>query len=192
MPFSGKLLPLLGLYIALAIPLYAQRSAPVREGYDCTLVQNGITLKWTKVTATAGLKLPARQGNALLPRKYQIYTTPTGKLKAFMEATGKKHTDVILPFSEEPGCQVFSVQPSGTMSPELAAKFPELISLKGVARADKNATLRLDYNGSELNAEIIWKGVSYIIAPWKKGSRTYYLLYKKEDSGTEKKPFREK
>ncbi len=65
------------------------------------------------------------------------------------------------------------------MSPGLAAKYPELASLKGQGAEDKSASVRLDYDGKELNAEILWKGTYYIIAPGKKRTKTYYLVYRK-------------
>jgi len=85
----------------------------------------------------------------------------------------------------------FATTPSGTMSPELAAKFPQLVSLKGTNPQDQSATIRLNYDGSRLDAEMYIDGIPYILAPWKKNNVIYYLLYKKEDSGVQRKPLSE-
>lgn len=194
MRFFCKILSLSGLwlYLAALTPVCAQKAAPVRTAVSCNIVQNGLPLKWVRITAVAALKLPARQQTARLPRKYQVYTTDATKLRAFMQAAGKRPSAIVVPLPEDPGCGQFSVMPSGTMSPELASKFPEIVSLKGTSKEERSASLRLDYDGKELNAEIIWNGTSYIIAPWKKGKQIYYLVYRKEDSGTEKKPLTER
>jgi hypothetical protein len=103
-----------------------------------------------------------------------------------------KPGNIVLPVSADPSCIEAYVSNSGTMSAELAAKFPQLVSLKGNGVTDKSSTVRLDYDGAALNAEIISGGVSYIIEPWKKGSAIYYLLFRKEDSGVERKPLTER
>ncbi len=188
MSFVKKILLLNILSILLPVAIFAQLNT------GCSIKQNGIMLSWKHITATGKLKLPSKQASAQLPRKYSVYITDAAKLRKFLSAiknNANTQTEIVLPLSEQSGCAAFQVIPSGTLSPELSKKFPQLVSLKGTAVQDKNTSVRLDYNGSELNAEILQGGVSYIIAPWKKGKKTYYLVYKKEDSGVEKKPFEE-
>lgn len=153
-------------------------------GSACAATQEGITLTWRKVPAK-GLKLPAKYGTATLPRQYSIYTTDDKSLKDYMALAGRRGasaTEISLPSLVASGCTRFLVSGSGTLSPELAAKFPGLVSLKGNGIEDAGASVRLDFDGKLMNAEIRQQEAYYIIAPWKKGNRTYYLLYRKEDS----------
>lgn len=173
--------------------LHAQKTVPVSQAPGCSIVQHSRKLQWIPVKNPVGLGLPKQHGQAKLPSVYEVYRVDAASLRAFMKAIGKKDNDIMLPLPErEGGCTRFRTSPSGTMSPGLAARFPDIISLKGYGLADKGLSLRLDYDGQALHAEMIRNGVSYIIAPWKKGKRIYYLLYNKEHSGTERKPITER
>lgn len=181
MSLSYRLLLLFtALYLSFAAASYAQGSKST-----CSVTQNGVTLSWHRIEKTAALKLPVKKGKVKLPKRYTVFTTDAGSLHAILTAAKntKEQTHIVLPLSDITGCAGFKVETSGTMSPELAAKYPQLASLKGQGTEDKSASVRLDYDGKEMNAEILWKGTYYIIAPWKKGIRTYYLVYRKEDSG---------
>lgn len=172
---------LLSLMLTFGAGASAQSAA---AGAVCAATQDGITLTWRKVAAK-GLKLPARNGTATLPKRYSIYTTDEKSLQDYMALAGRRGasaTEISLPSLTAAGCIRFRVSGSGAMSPELAAKFPGLVSLKGNGVEDAGASVRLDYDGKLMNAEIRQQEGYYIIAPWKKGSRTYYLLYRKEDS----------
>jgi hypothetical protein len=158
----------------------------------CNSRMGKIALQWVKIQNVNALKLPAKKGTAKLPLKYTVYTINSPALKRYMMSLKAKPGNITLPVHGDPSCIEAYVSNSGTMSAELAAKFPQLVSLKGNGILDKSATVRLDYDGAALNAEIISGGVSYIIEPWKKGSIVYYLLYRKEDSGVERKPLTER
>jgi hypothetical protein len=151
-----------------------------------------VELQWVKIQNVKSLKLPAKNGTAKLPLKYTVFTVNGPALKKYMMSLKAKPGNIVLPVGGDPFCIEAYVANSGTMSAGLAAKFPQLVSLKGNGVKDKSATVRLDYDGAALNAEIISAGVSYIIEPWKKGSTIYYLLFKKEDSGVERKPLTER
>jgi|GEM_PF-1213125 len=150
----------------------------------CSYSANGIRLSWKRVANVAALQLPDSNGRARLPRKFEVYTADGARLRKYMMALNREksrdHT-ILLPLAEPGGCIPFLVQPAGTMSPELAAKYPQLVSLKGNGTREKGALLRLDYNGSELSAEISRNGQVYLITPWKRKKQVYYLVYKKED-----------
>jgi hypothetical protein len=178
-------LKLTGLYLLLGGSLYAQQNR-TSSSSACSITRDKVTLSWSRIANAAALKLPARKGNARLPRKYTVYTVDAGSLHTFLTAIkskGAEPSPIVLPLGTEAGCETFNVGTSGTMSPGLAAKYPELASLKGQGVTAKSASVRLDYDGKEMNAEIVWNGIYYIISPWKKGSKNYYLVYKKEDSG---------
>jgi hypothetical protein len=151
------------------------------------MTRDNVSLSWNKIANTAALKLPQQKGTTKLPKRYTVYTVDAGRLHTILTAIKSKGTEqspMVLPMPAEIGCATFNVSSSGTMSPGLAAKYPELASLKGQGAEAKSASVRLDYDGKELNAEILWGGTYYIVTPWKKKNKTYYLVYKKEDSGT--------
>jgi hypothetical protein len=85
------------------------------------------------------------------------------------------------------GCKGFSVTVSETMSPELAAKYPELASLKG--SAPDGSDLRLDWNGTAMRGQVINGGDTWFLEPTVLGSQTFYLIYHKNDAAATKKPF---
>ncbi|NQV51624.1 MAG: hypothetical protein HQ500_00485 [Flavobacteriales bacterium] len=74
------------------------------------------------------------------------------------------------------GLVSFLVVNAQTMSPELAAKFPEIRSYKGKS-ADGKLSVRLDTNEEGLFAEIIGTGTKHLISPILKGSKSYYAVY---------------
>lgn len=157
----------------------------------CNMRMEGLELEWVKVQDARSLKLPAKAGAAKLPLNYTVYTTNAYVLKKYISALKNKPGSIVLPGPGAMSCIPFHVSNSGTMSPELAARFPGIVSLKGYDAGHNSTTLRLDYDGKRLQAEMIIDGIAYILAPWEKKTATYYLLYKKEDSGTERKPWSE-
>lgn len=85
------------------------------------------------------------------------------------------------------GCTNFSVTVSSTMSPELAAKYPDIISLKGSSEA--GADLRLDWDGTQMRGQVILRGDTWLLEPFAAGGKTFYLVYHKADASATKKPF---
>lgn len=169
----------------------AQAVSPKNKSGACGIVSHSKVLSWTPVSAIKKIKLPSRNGQRKLPLQYLVYTTNEKQLKDFLMAVQSQPSvpyEIALP-SPGSACHVFALSNSGTMSAALSAKFPELVSLKGIAKEDKSAALRLDYDGKEMSAEITRMGKVYFISPWKKGKKVYYLVYKKEDAGIEKRPF---
>lgn len=158
----------------------------------CNSRTGNVELQWLKIQNVKSLKLPAKKGTAKLPLKYTVFTVNGPALKKYMMSLKAKQGSIALPVNNGQECLEAQVSNSGTMSAELAAKFPQIVSLKGSGINDKSATVRLDYDGAALNAEMISGGVSYIIEPWRKGSTIYYLLFRKEDSGVERKPLTER
>lgn len=168
------------------------QTSPQKNTMACNSRNGNIELQWLKIRNIKSLKLPAKKGTAKLPLKYAVYTVSGPALMKYMMSLKAKPGNITLPIGNDEQCIEVYVSNSGTMSAGLAAKFPQLVSLKGNGVKDKSATVRLDYDGAALNAEIISGGVSYIIEPWKKGSIIYYLLFRKEDSGVERKPLTER
>lgn len=169
----------------------AQAAAPKSKPGTCGIVSHSKVVDWVNISNVKKIKLPPKSGQRKLPLHYLVYTTNEKQLKDFLVAVKSQptvHFEIALP-SPDFACHIFSLTNSGTMSEALAAKFPELVSLKGISREDKSSGLRLDYDGKTMNAEVTWMGKTYFIAPWEKGKKVYYLVYKKEDTGIEKRPF---
>lgn len=158
--------------------------------YTCGFTTGGKTTAWQKITAVKQLKLQPVSGTAKIPAAYTVYTIPEKQLKQFLmavKAAPEYSMQFSLPLPENEDCQQFLLADAHTMAPALAAKYPQLVSLKGHAPGNRNATLRLDYDGANLRAELSREGTIYLLSPWKSGKKKYYLIYKKEDAGIEKR-----
>lgn len=191
MPIPAKKLLCLLMFVVLVSGTVAAQKTTVKNPLKCSIKNGSNTMQWLQVQNIASLKLPAKTGTTKLPLKYSVYTINNALLKQYLVGLKSKPAHVVLPMPSPTGCGEFTVMNSGTMSAELSAKYPEILSMKGSDVTNPSTLLRLDYNGTELNAEMNITGVPYIIAPWRKGKITYYLLYKKEDSGVARRPFSE-
>jgi len=124
-----------------------------------------------------------------LPLKYSVYTINNEQMQAFfksLKSAGQGLMNLPVPGH---GCQPFQVKNSGTMSAELAEKFPEMISLKGTAQQNTGGYARVDYDGKKLKVEITWDNETYYIQPWEEEGQLWYVLSDKKDTGYEKHPF---
>jgi len=135
----------------------------------------------------------AAQG-APLPKRFESYTISKEELDTFFAYAGKAKTacSFAVPLPEPLGCQYFTVTPSGTLPEALAAKFPGMAALKGTAVYNRNAELRLDYDGARMHAQVIWDDAVYLVMPVQRGNDVVYIIYNKKDSGEEKQPFERK
>lgn len=133
--------------------------------------------------------LDAEAKAANVPKKYNAYIVDAAEWKAFAQKVKERGpgevTGINLPLPT--GCTNFSVTVSSTMSPELAAKYPDIISLKGSSEA--GADLRLDWNGTAMRGQVILRGDTWLLEPFAAGDKTFYLVYHKADASTTKKPF---
>jgi|SRR5690606_16657174 len=148
-------------------------------------------LHWTFHNDASVLDWKHAEGKRKLPKKFQMFAVNKQELQAYLTAANVSGVQSIiaLPISEGIGCRRFEVSPSGTLSPELAKKYPQLISLKGVSAENEQADLRIDFDGEKMEAQINWNNQIFYISSWPAHSgELYYLVYKKEDSGRTKIP----
>ncbi|RYD57443.1 MAG: hypothetical protein EOP56_09045 [Sphingobacteriales bacterium] len=132
------------------------------------------------LTANADLQLPA---------VYKTYSLSESPLKRFFETAAQgKTVKTVVPLGGNTGCQLFNVKKSGTMSGPLADKYPGLVSLSGTG-INGTGDIRLDFDGTKMNGQVIWKNEAYLISPVTQGSKRYYIIYKKSDATDEKQPF---
>lgn len=124
-----------------------------------------------------------------VPNKYSAFSVDAAEWKAFAETLKRRGHDEVtglnIPLPQ--GCKNFSVTVSSTMSPELAAKYPDLISLKG--NSEDGADLRLDWNGAQMRGQVILRGDTWLVEPFAASGKTFYLVYHKADASATKKPF---
>lgn len=132
---------------------------------------------------------PATKKGKQLPKKYSVYQVDNNKLNEAFKKIKDGHGGTLNFPIPGNGCQAFTLVESGTLSKELAAKYPEIISLKGQALQNAANDARVDYNGKQLQVEINWDGEVYYITPWIEKGKLWYLLSSKKDTGYEKVPY---
>ncbi|PZF75028.1 hypothetical protein [Taibaiella soli] len=148
--------------------------------------KDSLQLEWYKVNNPLQSDVPTYT----LPTHFNTYAISTDRqLKAFFIKAKTTAAPFSMPLSGPDDCRAFTTQVSGTMSAELAAKYPEIVSLKGRSDANADADLRLDYDGNQMRGQIIWSGKVYIIDPVKYGNSTVYIVYDKNDTSVPKNSF---
>lgn len=123
-----------------------------------------------------------------LPTIYTAFTIDERALNIYMLQLKKSgNKEIIIPSSN--GCATYSLQEAGTMSPELAAQYPEIMSFKGSNTANPAETIRLDYDGTSLRASMSNATGVFLLDPFETKEGKYYLLFDAANSGIPKRPF---
>ena len=76
----------------------------------------------------------------------------------------------------------FELEDSGTMSPELAAKYPEMRSWRGVALADRAFSIRLDHSQKGFRASIRMHEGTALVEPYCPETKEAYIVFFKHDA----------
>lgn len=123
------------------------------------------------------------------PEKFLTYTLDVSSMKNYLSSVPElRDADfkgsapiIILPMADGTKAR-FRIWKSSVMAPELAQKFPQLITLTGQGIDDKYATIKLDFTELGFHAQIksIITGDFYI-DPYAKNDITHYIVYKKAD-----------
>lgn len=168
--------------------VFAQKAKAV---FVCKDKGTSYSNQWTLVADVKSLKLKPQSGSMKLPKKYHVFVVATAHLNTRLTELRMKGGTIELPLPDTSvsfgfNCETFKVENSGTMSPALNAKYPQIVSLKGFSLKNKNNTIRYDYNGIAQNISIIWNGINYLYVPYKSNNKTYYLLYNKMDDNNSK------
>lgn len=118
-----------------------------------------------------------------LPKEYSVLKAENEK--AFFAAAKKEGgtAAIQLPL----GCRKFRLSLSETMSPQMAERYPDLVSLKGVS--ENGADLRLDWDGTSMRGQIIEAGKSFLLEPRTDVGAHVYILYNKDNATTPRRPF---
>lgn len=153
----------------------------------CHFQAGRLDISWESVYDVRELQLPVTNGSDSLPSHFTAYKINKQSLFSHLQGlNGEPYTKRVIsvPVNDGTGCILFHLEPSGTLSPGLQKKFPDIKSWKGSSETDPAVQLRLDFDGKDIRAAIIQGEKIELISPWQDNQNvSYYLLYKKEDSG---------
>lgn len=125
----------------------------------------------------------------ILPKKYSTYLVSKAELKQFFVQIKNGNNDQIA-FPLPDACVTFSLKNSNAMDASLAAKYPEIMSLKGRSSNPDAQEARIDYDGNKLKAQIGYNRKTYILEPYTEtADKIVYLLWDKDDTGYPKAKF---
>ncbi|MCT2562419.1 reprolysin-like metallopeptidase [Chryseobacterium herbae] len=123
------------------------------------------------------------------PEKSQTYALDVAGMKSYFNSVPElKDTDlkdkapiILLPMPDGTKAK-FRIWKSSVMAPELAQKFPQLVTFTGQGVDDQYATIKLDFTELGFHAQIksVITGDTYI-DPYAKNNVNNYIIYKKSD-----------
>lgn len=123
------------------------------------------------------------------PEKFLTYTLDVAGMKSYFNSVPElRDTDfkdkapiIVLPMPDGTKAK-FRIWKSSVMAPELAQKFPQLVTLTGQGMDDKYATIKLDFTELGFHAQVksVMTGDLYI-DPYAKNDTDHYIIYKKND-----------
>ena len=131
---------------------------------------------WSEARAPLALN-----ANGPQPRVYRSVQLDVVRLRETLRAAVSDATPFALP-RPGGGFAEFVLEDSGTMSPELAARFPQIVSLRG-RDADGNA-VRVDLSDLGLQALVFDRDGSWIVQPNTFGDGSDYISFRRADSAT--------
>jgi len=76
---------------------------------------------------------------------------------------------------------LFDIVKSPVLMPELAKKYPNISSYKGISRENKKINIRFNLGANGFHASIYWKNNNIYIDPFAKGINDYYISYFTKD-----------
>ncbi len=131
---------------------------------------------------------------ATLPVHFKGYAINAGQLDSFFSYSRRPglRASFSVPLPAPLGCQYFEVSNADNMVGGLPDKYPHIVSLKGHAVNDRSASVRVDYDGYHMRAEITWGSAVYLVTPVQTKSGTVHIVYHKKDSREIKEPFEQK
>ncbi|MBL8301101.1 MAG: hypothetical protein JNN30_22415 [Rhodanobacteraceae bacterium] len=116
-----------------------------------------------------------------LPRAYRGLQLDVGQVRRSLLKAVAEGQPFALP-RPDGGFAEFMLEDSGTMSPELAAQYPEILSLRG-RDAEGNA-VRVDLSELGLQALVFDRHGSWIVQPNTYGNGSDYISFRRSDSAT--------
>ncbi len=141
--------------------------------------------QWEKAHPDVELKF--RKG-AALPLSYTIYRIDTQVLGDWLRRIPKMKEPqnweeagkLSLP-NPEGELLSFDLLNSPVMAPELAAKFPEIMTFRGKARNQAVTTLQCEFTPRGFTAQILSTKETYLIEPLENQGMNLYIVFRKTD-----------
>ena len=118
-----------------------------------------------------------------LPKNYTVFIASNEK--DFFQTAKKEGGMAALELPS--GCRQFRLSLSGTMTPQMMERYPDLVSLKG--NSENGADLRIDWDGTAMRGQIIENGKSYVLEPHASSGKHVYLFFSKDDVTVPSRPF---
>lgn len=123
------------------------------------------------------------------PEKFLTYTLDVDGMKNYFRSVPELRDNdlknnapiIVLPMPDGTKAK-FRIWKSSVMAPELAQKFPQLVTFTGQGIDDQYATIKLDFTELGFHAQIksVVNGDNYI-DPYAKNNINHYIIYKKSD-----------
>lgn len=132
--------------------------------------------RWSEAAATIALDAQGPQ-----PQRYRSLQLDLDATREALREAVAAASPFALPHPDG-GMAEFVLEDSGTMSPGLAARFPQIVSLRG-RDADGNG-VRVDLSDLGLQAMVFDRDGSWIVQPVRLGTGRDYISFRRSDSAT--------
>ncbi len=149
---------------------------------SCNSTQKANNVKNELWTYTSSKEL---EQNDLMPKEYLVLEFNNTLLEEKLDES--KTPQITLPTLDRSFINI-NLRGSGTMSSELAKKFPNIKSYLGEGVGNSSIKVRIDKNSSGLFAMIVKDGETYFVNPVEKGS-LIYIVYDKRHAVRGGNPF---
>lgn len=118
----------------------------------------------------------------IIPEKYSAFYLEIEELKEYLTNApmqfNSKNKSLLLYIPMPDGNMMpFDIVNSPVMEPELAAKYPEITSYKGISRTDAKVNIRFNIGPGGFWGSIYWKENNIYIDPYAAGIMDYYISY---------------
>lgn len=143
---------------------------------------------WKKIDE---VKFGLRSNNSrkIVPEKYQTFQLDIEGLRKYLQnapmefsqpRSNENNFEVEIPMPDG-SLEVFVINESPVMEPELSAKYPEIKSYKGYSPADKLKQIRFSLSGKGFHAAISAADGEKYIDPYSSENTSDYIIYNTKD-----------
>lgn len=134
---------------------------------------------WREITAR---NLPVNGERKIFPTEYRVYQLDEHYMRnALLAASDRAESGTMISLPAPSGREyIFRAWHNNTMSPELAAQFPEIRTLTAICMDNPEVTARLTVTPKGLRALIRDTEGSYLIDPYSTDNNGYYIVYSKK------------
>lgn len=126
---------------------------------------------------------PSSMEMIVQPSSYRILTLDNAAMQSMLSHVGSdmaSATEIQVP-TPEGTFRTFKIWKNGTMSPALAAKYPEILTFDGYAVDDPNVTAKFGFNPFGFSAQVHDGRNTYYVDPYSNAQDGYYMTFYKRD-----------